>query len=207
MNYILVPSHSLSSSDDGSVEVLPTVECEVCLEESAIRPLSCCSSKICSSCIYSHLSSHISEARIRITCPVCPRIFTREEILLLLLEKDHNGELAERYKRFYADTNREPHIKTCPQCCAIKEIDKSIFQGVRWRKNVPRRVNCDECGFVWCFYCHAPWHNKMTCKEYREGEKLLRAWAGKTDNNQQNAQQCPRCKVGENKNSFRLNIK
>jgi E3 ubiquitin-protein ligase RNF217 len=35
----------------------------------------------------------------------------------------------------------------------------------------------------------------MTCKEYREGEKLLRAWAVQTDNNQQNAQQCPRCKV------------
>ncbi len=35
----------------------------------------------------------------------------------------------------------------------------------------------------------------MTCKEYREGEKMLRAWAAQTDNNQQNAQQCPRCKV------------
>ncbi|CAF3226012.1 unnamed protein product [Rotaria socialis] len=191
----LMPSISLSSSDDGSGVVLPTAECQVCLEESSIRPLSCCSSTVCSSCIYSHLSSHISEAQIRIACPSCPHILTREEILLLLLEKDTNGEIAERYKRFYADINREPHIKTCPQCCAIKQIDKNLFQGVRLRKNIPRRVTCDECQFEWCFYCHAPWHSKMTCKEYREGEKLLRVWAAKTDNNQQNAQRCPRCKV------------
>ncbi|CAF3707399.1 unnamed protein product [Rotaria sp. Silwood1] len=192
---LLMHSHSLSSSDDTSIAVFPISECQVCLEESSIRPLSCCSSTVCSTCIYSHLSSHITEAKIRISCPSCSHIFTREEILSLLLEQDHNGEIAERYKRFYADINREPHIKTCPQCCAIKEIDKNLFQGVRWKKNIPRQVTCNECQFEWCFYCHAPWHNKMTCKEYREGEKLLRTWAAQTDNNQQNAQQCPRCKV------------
>ncbi|CAF1043302.1 unnamed protein product [Rotaria sordida] len=192
---LLMHSHSLSSSDDASVAILPISECQVCLEESSIRPLECCSSTVCSTCIYSHLSSHITEAKIRISCPSCIHIFTREEILSLLLEKDHNGSMAERYKRFYADINRERHIKTCPQCCALKEIDKNLFQGVRWRKNIPRRVTCNECQFEWCFYCHAPWHNKMTCKEYREGEKLLREWASQTDNNQHNAQQCPRCKV------------
>jgi E3 ubiquitin-protein ligase RNF217 len=150
-------------------------ECQVCLEESPIRPLSCCSSTICSTCIHSHLSTNITEAQIRISCPSCPHIFSREEILALLSEKDLNGEIAERYKRFYAD---------------IK-----LFEGVRWKKRVPRRVNCNECNFEWCFYCHSPWHEKMSCKEYREGAKLLRTWAAQTSDNQQNAQQCPRCKV------------
>jgi E3 ubiquitin-protein ligase RNF217 len=160
-----------------------------------IRPLSCCLSSVCSSCIYSHLSSHICEAQIRISCPSCPHIFTREEILSILSDTDENGEISEKYKRFYADINREAHIKTCPQCCAIKEIDKNLFEGIRWRKNIPRHVICNECQFAWCFYCHAPWHEKMSCKEYRDGEKLLRAWASQTNNNQQNAQRCPRCKV------------
>ena len=190
-----MPRDSLSSLDEPSVVVYPTVECQVCLEESPIRPLSCCSSPVCSSCISSHLSSHINEAQIRIICPSCPHIFTREEILALLASDDQNNDTAERYKRFYADINHEPHIKTCPNCCALKEIDKHLVEGVRWRKTIPRHVTCDECQFHWCFYCHAPWHEKMTCKDYREGEKLLRAWAAQTDNNQQNAQQCPRCKV------------
>ena len=135
------------------------------------------------------------EARIRISCPSCPHVLSREEILFLLAENDQQGDIAERYKRFYADINGEAHRKTCPQCCAIKELDKKLFEGVRWRKHVPRRVVCDECQFVWCFFCHAPWHEKMSCKEYREGEKMLRSWAAKKNQNQQNAQRCPRCKV------------
>jgi E3 ubiquitin-protein ligase RNF217 len=194
-SFILVARDSLTSLDDTPITVLPMAECQICLEELRIRPLPCCSSSVCSTCIYSHLSSHIVEARIRIPCPSCPHIFTREEILSLLSVNDINGEIAERYKRFFADINRERHIKTCPQCCAIKEINKKLFEGVRWRKNIPRHVTCDECQFNWCFYCHSPWHEKMTCKEYQEGEKMLRAWATQTDNNQQNAQQCPRCKV------------
>lgn len=175
-----------------SVEEIPISACQVCLDESPIQPLSCCSSTICSICLHSHLSTHITEAKIRISCPACSHIFTRDEILLVLIE--HN-ELAERYKRFYADINNEPHIKTCPQCCAIKEIDKKLVEGIRWKKTIPRHVTCDECQFNWCFYCHAPWHDKMSCKEYQEGEKMLRLWASKMDNNQHNAQQCPRCKV------------
>jgi E3 ubiquitin-protein ligase RNF217 len=193
-----VPRDSLSFNDDTPRRIFRTAECQVCLEELSIRPLSCCSSTVCSTCIYSHLSSHINEAQIRISCPSCPHILTREEILLLLVEKDTNMEVAERYKRFYADINREGHIKTCPQCCAIKEIDKNLVEGIRWRKTIPRHVICDYCQFNWCFYCHAPWHEKMTCKEYREGEKMLRLWASETNNNQQNAQQCPRCKVRKN---------
>lgn len=194
-----MPRDSLSSLDDSPVIIYPTAECQICLEESAIRPLSCCSSIVCLSCIYSHLSSHIKEARIRILCPSCSHIFTREEILILLLDKDVNGSIAELYKRFYADINQEAHIKTCPQCCALKEIDKKLVEGARWRKTIPRHVICDECQFNWCFHCHAPWHEKMTCKEYREGEKMLREWAAQTDNNQQNAKQCPRCKVSFHK--------
>jgi E3 ubiquitin-protein ligase RNF217 len=202
---ILVTRDSLSLSNDSPIAPIPISECKICLEEFSIEPLSCCSSSICSKCIYLHLSSHICEARIRIICPSCPHIFTREEILSLLSVNDHDGDMAERYKRFYADINGEAHIKTCPRCCAIKEIDKRLFEGIRWKRNIPRQVNCNECQFEWCFFCHAPWHDKMTCKEYQQGEKMLRLWASQIDQNQHNAQKCPRCKVSLSKrNNFFL---
>ncbi|CAF1124931.1 unnamed protein product [Rotaria sp. Silwood1] len=191
----LMTRDSLSLSNGSRIGPISVSECKICLEELSIEPLSCCSSLICSKCIYLHLSSNIREARIRILCPSCPHIFTREEILSLLSIYDHNGNLAELYKRFYADINGQAHIKTCPRCCSIKEIDKRLFEGVRWKKKIPRRVICNECQFEWCFYCHAPWHEKMTCKEYREGEKMLRLWASQVDQNQHNAQKCPRCKI------------
>jgi E3 ubiquitin-protein ligase RNF217 len=190
-----VTRDSFSSSSDSRIAVIPMSECKVCLEELSIEPLSCCSSSICLKCLYSHFSSHIIEGRIRIICPSCPHIFTREQILLLLSSNDENEDISTRYKRFYADINRESHIKTCPRCCSIKEIDKHIFQGVRWKRNIPRKVICNQCQFEWCFFCHAPWHNKINCKEYQQGEKMLRSWAARIDQNQQNAQQCPRCKV------------
>ena len=77
----------------------------------------------------------------------------------------------------------------------MKEIDKKLFEGVRWKRNIPRRVTCNECQYEWCFFCHAPWHDKITCKEYQQGEKMLRSWAAQMDQNQHNAQKCPRCKV------------
>jgi adenine-specific DNA methylase len=77
--------------------------------EFSIEPLSCCSSSICSQCINYHLSSHIKEGRIRIICPSCPHIFTREEILFFLSTNGSNEELSERYKRFYADINGQSH--------------------------------------------------------------------------------------------------
>ena len=90
-------------------------QCEICLEECSIIR----SSSICRSCENLYLSSHIKEGRIRIECPSCSHIYTREEILFLL---SANEDLSERYKRFYADINGQSHIKTCPRCCAIKEI-------------------------------------------------------------------------------------
>ena len=143
---------SLSLSDDSPIAPIPVSECKICLEDSSIEPLSCCSSSICSKCIYRHLSSNIFEGRIRIICPSCPHIFTREEILSLLSRNNHDRDIAERYKRFYADVNGEAHIKTCPRCCSIKEIDKKLFEGVRWKRNIPRRVLCNKCQFEWCFF-------------------------------------------------------
>ena len=170
-------------------------ECEICLEECSAIGRSCCSSLICSQCLNMHLSSHIKEGRIRIECPSCSHIYTRDEILSLLSLNPLNEELSERYKRYYADINGEPHIKTCPRCCAIKQIEKKIFESVRRKGNIPRKVLCDECQFEWCFFCHSPWHQNITCQEYQQGETMLQSWANQVDQNQQNAQKCPRCKV------------
>ncbi|CAF1600413.1 unnamed protein product [Adineta ricciae] len=173
-----------------------SVECEICFEDTSTDDqLPCCSSSICPNCVQLHLSTNINEGQIRILCPSCSHIFTHEEILLLLSKNDPNGKISERYKQFYADMNGELHIKTCPKCCSIKEIDKRLVEGIRWKKTIPRQVICEECQFEWCFFCHAPWHEKMSCKEYQKGEKMFRLWASQIDQNQHNAQKCPRCKV------------
>ena len=54
---------------------------------------------------------------------------------------------------------------------------------------------CPECFLVWCFPCQAPWHEAVTCKEFRRGDKLLLRWAQQHVHGQANAQKCPKCKV------------
>lgn len=58
------------------------------------------------------------------------------------------------------------------------------------------QIQCSNCQFVWCFKCHAPWHNGLKCRDYRKGDKLLRSWASVIEHGQRNAQKCPQCKVG-----------
>ncbi|CAF3068627.1 unnamed protein product [Rotaria socialis] len=40
----------------------------------------------------------------------------------------------------------------------------------------------------------------MNCKEYRQGEKMLQSWPVQIDQNQYNAQKCPRCKIHISRN-------
>ncbi|CAM4813385.1 unnamed protein product [Rotaria magnacalcarata] len=191
----IMSNHPLSLPCNTCVESLPLTKCQLCLQTTSNHSLSCCSSTVCSSCISSYLSMHITKDQIRIFCPSCRHIFTRDEILSLLFENNCNRKLVEEYKRCYADINREEHIKTCPKCCTIKEINKDLLQNIRGGENTSRRVICDDCQFEWCFYCHVSWHHEMTCEEYRDREKMLRAWTSQIEDDQQNVQQCPRCKA------------
>lgn len=43
--------------------------------------------------------------------------------------------------------------------------------------------------------CHSPWHQQLTCQQYRQGDKLLKLWAKQLNQGQLNAQRCPKCKV------------
>ncbi|XP_066268228.1 E3 ubiquitin-protein ligase RNF217-like [Branchiostoma lanceolatum] len=56
-------------------------------------------------------------------------------------------------------------------------------------------VECSECNMVWCFPCHAPWHEGVNCRLYQKGDKLLKVWAKEECQGQVNAQRCPKCKI------------
>uniref|UniRef100_H3BES8 RBR-type E3 ubiquitin transferase n=1 Tax=Latimeria chalumnae TaxID=7897 RepID=H3BES8_LATCH len=61
--------------------------------------------------------------------------------------------------------------------------------------HISLQIQCPMCQFVWCFRCHAPWHEGLNCKEYKKGDKLLRHWASEIEHGQRNAQKCPKCKI------------
>ncbi|XP_037394081.1 probable E3 ubiquitin-protein ligase RNF217 isoform X2 [Pygocentrus nattereri] len=74
-------------------------------------------------------------------------------------------------------------------CCQMAVCEQCL------KTYISSQVQCSKCQFVWCFKCHAPWHEGLKCREYRKGDKLLRHWASVIEHGQRNAQKCPRCKI------------
>lgn len=171
---------------------LRTTECLVCFSMTSLNLRPCCAFPVCNSCLETYFHTQVSEAVVKIPCPNtdCPQKVHRDEILARL-----NVTMKVKFNQFLVDANKEPHRKTCPRCSSVMTIDLLLLHEPMAKK-FGVRVECADCGLDWCFPCQAPWHEAMKCKEYRRGDKLVRAWAQERPHGQFNAQKCPKCKVG-----------
>lgn len=169
-----------------------TTECLVCFSVTSLNLRPCCAFPVCNSCLETYFHGQVSEAIVKISCPNtdCPQKVHRDEILARL-----NVAMKVKFNQFLVDANKEPHRKTCPRCSGIMTIDLELLREPMAKK-FGLRVECADCGLDWCFPCQAPWHEAMKCKEYRRGDKLVKAWAQERPHGQFNAQKCPKCKVG-----------
>ncbi|KAM4633741.1 E3 ubiquitin-protein ligase RNF217 [Polymixia lowei] len=164
------------------------LSCRVCLEDKAIAALHCCQKAVCDECLKLYVSSQVRVGRAYIICPIpeCSG-FLEEGLVLSHLA---NEEVA-KYHYFLELSQLDASTKPCPQCSQFTSL----------RTHTPNRtehkykIQCSKCQFVWCFKCHAPWHNGLKCRDYRRGDKLLRNWASVIEHGQRNAQKCPQCKI------------
>ncbi|TRY88945.1 hypothetical protein DNTS_008513 [Danionella cerebrum] len=116
--------------------------------------------------------------------------FLEEDLLVSNLTKE---ELA-KYKYFLELSQLDSSTKPCPHCSLFTSL-KSHGQQASAKAEQKYKIQCTKCQFVWCFKCHAPWHEGLKCRDYKKGDKLLRNWASVIEHGQRNAQKCPRCKI------------
>lgn len=193
------PSDS-EDPDDPSPPDIPTypvgpqvqsAECAICCvhDNMTLRP--CCQLAVCSDCLSQYLATQVNQANVRIECLSldCSSYIHRDEVLAKL-----EPNTKEKYYKFLVDANQDPHIKTCPRCSHVMKLSKENTKSLK-TSSKGLKVTCEDCTLVWCFPCQAPWHEGILCKEFRKGDKLLRAWAKELRAGQHNAQRCPRCKV------------
>lgn len=162
--------------------------CPVCLELKTTMPLPCCALTVCEDCLKLYVSSQVRMAKSYVSCPSPDCTGYLEEGLLLSLMT--NEEVA-RYRYFLELSQLDSLTKPCPQCSHFTSIKTHLPN----RSEHKYKIQCNSCQFVWCFKCHAPWHNGLKCREYRKGDKLLRTWASVIEHGQRNAQKCPQCKI------------
>lgn len=162
--------------------------CPVCLESKPTIPLPCCALTVCEDCLKLYVSSQVRMAKSYVSCPSPDCTGYLEEGLLLSVLT--NEEVA-RYQYFLELSQLDSSTKPCPQCSHFTSLKTHPPN----RSEHKYKIQCDSCQFVWCFKCHAPWHNGLKCREYRKGDKLLRTWASVIEHGQRNAQKCPQCKI------------
>uniref|UniRef100_A0A672H4J6 RBR-type E3 ubiquitin transferase n=1 Tax=Salarias fasciatus TaxID=181472 RepID=A0A672H4J6_SALFA len=161
--------------------------CRVCLEETAIASLSCCRKAVCDGCLKLYVSSQVG-GRLGESCPIPECNGNLEEgVVIAHLAKENVA----KYQYFLELSQLDSSTKPCPHCSHFTSLKAHNPN----RSEHKYKIQCSNCQFVWCFKCHAPWHNGIKCRDYRKGDKLLRTWASVIEDGQRNAQKCPQCKI------------
>ncbi|XP_021096325.1 probable E3 ubiquitin-protein ligase RNF217 [Heterocephalus glaber] len=192
---------------------LAVLLCRVCLEDKPIEPLPCCGKALCGECLQAYLSAQVQLGQVEIKCPIteCFEFLEETTVVYNLTYED-----SIKYKYFLELGHIDSSTKPCPQCKHFTTVkkkghiptpsrseskykrhlgDEALAAADLWTLPTRPKIQCPACQFVWCFKCHSPWHEGVSCKEYRKGDKLLRHWASEIEHGQRNAQKCPKCKI------------
>lgn len=172
----------------------PVSPCEVCYEMTSVkRP--CCSVYVCNDCLHQIVMVNVNDGVTTVSCPnpECDQLLLRDEILTVLNTKQDLGT-KDKYERFRLAKCASDKEKVCPNCSWLTAIktDKKVR---KWNES-DIRITCEKCDLEWCFKCHAPWHNNITCKEFKRGNKDFKKWITSKDvKGNANGHHCPSCKI------------
>ncbi|KAK2864270.1 hypothetical protein Q7C36_003424 [Tachysurus vachellii] len=167
------------------------LQCRVCLVVRSITSLHCCKKPVCEECMKTYITSQVVSGLAEIVCPIpeCSGYLAESVVLAHLA-----SENVAKYKYFLELGRLDSGTKTCPKCSLFTSL-KGRGEPTQSKVEPKYKIQCSKCELVWCFRCHAPWHEGLKCREYRKGDKLLHNWASIIEHGQRNAQKCPRCKV------------
>ncbi|XP_061100009.1 probable E3 ubiquitin-protein ligase RNF217 [Conger conger] len=187
----LIDSRTLSNFYNGEYSVSVVLTCRICLEDKNIKPLHCCKKPVCEECLKRYISSQVRTGKVDIVCPITECSGHLEENIIV---SHLASEEVAKYRYFLELGRIDSSTKPCPQCSLFTSLKTRNLQTPS-KAEQKYKVQCTKCQFVWCFKCHAPWHEGLKCRDYRRGDKLLRHWASVIEHGQRNAQKCPRCKI------------
>jgi E3 ubiquitin-protein ligase RNF217 len=176
--------------------------CPICcdnIHSNELKQMPCCLIKLCSSCLLTHTITNIRNGKVKIECPACSQDINSSTIL-------YNNEIPvsirERYQEILAQDLAEKqnaYIKLCPHCNFITILDENdpIINRKKSRNPPEGWIRCEQCTKEWCWQCYAPSHPNETCRQFKKNHTQLDMWAKirRSDNQQRNAQRCPKCSI------------
>ena len=184
---VVIPNRS---ADD---LLLTRGECQTCFEMKATWMRPCCGIRMCLSCLNSYISGKVDEGIIDILCPGHQCLITLDPGLIKQIIDEIKSK---RLSFLRVKANRYKFKKACPFCDFILSMDEEVLD---YYNNFESIVVCPGCKQEWCVHCMAPWHEGMSCGEYRSSmtNTGVEKWASGKQKEQgdRNAQKCPNCEV------------
>lgn len=168
-------------------------DCIICLDTTTLfttRP--CCQKIVCQICLARMIQTRLDDGLIQFPCPNpdCSEPVTRMEAIEYL-----DNEAKERFERLRVNAESSGDRKTCPHCCHITQHKLPSRTALRKFREEDVKIQCENCSIEWCFKCHAPWHQDVTCKAYMRGNRHFQKWTRDRPNGVANCQKCPTCRV------------
>ena len=178
--------------------------CPICTEpirEHTVLNVRCCSMQICQECMQSYCTEQMKEGIFSISCPFtgCDKKLDHGMVMNNLTQETHK----KLFEKMIVESTSNPRIKTCPSCSRAEEISADNLAIINKAKNAwfssanskTLQIKCTSCSLKWCFSCHAPWHNGMTCSVYLKGDKAFGDWMRWKLGPTVNAHFCPKCRI------------
>lgn len=145
--------------------------CVICLEETdqeKMFTIDGCLHKYCFSCMKQHVEAKLHSGIL----PKCPHESCKSELNVISCEKFLTQKLIEIMKQRIREASipvAEKVYCAYPRCSAL--MSKGEISDFARRENVGERMfgarKCMKCHGLFCVNCKVPWHENMTCKEYK----------------------------------------
>ena len=176
--------------------------CPICCDTihgNELKQMPCCSTTLCSTCLLTHTITNIRNGKAQIECPACSQEINSSTILY---NSNIPANIRERYQEILAQNLADKQnalIKLCPHCNLITILDENDPRIARKksRRTSEEWIRCEQCTKDWCWPCYAPAHPEETCRQFQKTHTQLDSWAKirRSDNQQRNAQRCPKCSI------------
>lgn len=137
-----------------------------------------CGDIYCRSCLAEYIKIRISESQV-LSMP-CPNHQCPSQIPESRIEELVSSEIYNKYIRFkkVEELNKEPFLRFCP---------KPDCEGYAVGSLKISKLDCNVCGYQYCFYCAEAWHEKEKCKFSEDQDMNKWAFAN-------GVKYCPNCK-------------
>ncbi|KAJ4979153.1 hypothetical protein NE237_009933 [Protea cynaroides] len=145
--------------------------CTICLEDSSVEQMFAvdgCLHRYCFSCMKQHVEVKLLLGMV----PVCPHEGCRSKLNVDSCRKFLTPKLVETMSQRIMEASipvTEKIYCPYPKCSALMSKSEVLAYATNLFNNADRTGvgNCIKCHGLFCTNCKVPWHNNMTCSDYK----------------------------------------